>query len=183
MDKGKDRARAKELFRQMTPGEKLEHILTYYLWQILGTIAAVVAVVFVANAIRSNHLHRDDLCVSVQEDYAVAIMPMLEYLADNGGWEEDIKYASVVSAGDLSGDGVNQIVVQMVANEMDVIICDKTTRAFIEDDPEAVDCVYDLQDTVLGQYAPDQKGIYVMFLTGPRQEKTDRYRQLLVPAS
>lgn len=183
MDKGKDRARAKELFRQMTPGEKLEHIMTYYLWQIVGVIAAVVAVILIVNAIQSNHRHRNDLCVSVQEDYAVAITPILEYLADQGGWEENIKYASVVSAGDLSGDGVSQIVVQLSANEMDVIICDKTTRSFIEDDPEAVAAVYDLQDTVLGQYAPEQKGVYVMFLTGPRQEKTEQYRQLLVPAS
>lgn len=180
MDKGKDRARAKELFRQMTPGEKIDHIWTYYCWHIIGAIAGIVAVILLVNAIRHNYVHRNDLYVAVQEEYSVALMPILEHVTETGGWDEEINYTTVASAKDSAGDGATQIMVQLAANEMDVIVCDRYAKEFIEDDPEAVDAVYELKDTVLGLYAQTDTKLYVLFLTGPRQEKTDRFEQLLL---
>ena len=182
MDKGKDRARAKELFRQMTPGEKIDHIWTYYCWHIIAAIAGIVALIMLINAIYHNHVHRNDLYVAVQKDYSVALMPILEHVAGTGGWDEEINYTTVGSAKEFMGDGATQIMVQLAANEMDVIICDRYGKEFIEEDPEAVGAVYRLEDTALGMYAQTDTKLYVLFLTGPRQEKTDRFEQLLLAA-
>lgn len=181
--KGKDRARAKELFRQMTPAEKLDHIRTYYTWHIVGVIAGLLALVMIGFAVYNNYLHRNDLCVAVQEEYSVALMPILEHVTQEIGWEEDISYTSVVSTSDVSGDGINQIMVQLAANEMDVLVCGRDTMEFITDDPEVTYAVYELQETVLGRYAQREAEIYVLFFTGPKQEKTQRFEQLLLDAA
>ncbi len=183
MDKGKDRARAKELFRQMTPKEKAEHIATYYSWHIIGVIAGVLAVILIINAVSSNRQRKDHLFLSVQQEYSVALRPILDHVTETGGWDEDINYAEVVSVRDTSGDGMNQVVVQLTANEMDVFICDRHNKAFVEEDPEAVYAAYELEDTVLGQYAQTDTKLYVLFLTGPRQEKTQRFERLLLGAA
>ena len=164
----------------MTAKEKLEYIFTYYSWHMIGVVAGIVAIVLLINAVNSNRQRRDNLFLSIQQEYAIALRPILDHVTQEGGWEEEINYAEVVSVRDGSGDGMNQVAVQMTANEMDVFICDRYNKQFVEDDPEAIYAVYELKDTVLGQYAPEDTKLYVVFLTGPRQEKTERFEKLLL---
>ncbi len=185
MKQDADRARAKDMFRQMTLQEKASHIFQYYwLHMLAGIFTLVVVVVFVVtwqeSAATRNHLY-----IGIQVEHHDQLRPEAEALARDAQWPEALNFLSFSSAASQDGLGSMQLSMYLAADELDFIVCDEYTMHLLTSD-QTINCsVTALDDTRLGVATDIEEPLFVLALndTG-RAEKVQQFLPiLLAPAS
>ena len=175
-----DRARAKELFAQMTSREKVNHVFGYYwLHMVAGVVALIMAVSFVSSW-RTGAATRDYLYIGLQDE-CYALRPEIEELAQQADWPEGLNILSFPSAGSTDGLGSMQLSMYLTADELDFLVCDEyTMRLFTAD--ETMDCAAAaLEDTCLGASKDGEEGWFLLTLNGTaRAEKVQQFKAVLL---
>lgn len=176
-----DRARAKELFRSMTPKGKADYIFHYYwLHMLVGVFALIVAVVFVITY-RANAATRGLLYVGIQADCHDFLRPKVEELAQQADWPEGLNFVSFPSAEGEDGMGSMQLTMYLAADELDFIVCDEYTMRLLSSD-ETMDCrVFPVAQSPLDPKVEGAPPLYLVVLnhTG-RGEKVEQFLPVLV---
>ena len=177
-----DRARAREMFRKMSPKEKIGHIFRYY-WPHMAAAAVllVLALTFVQDY-RDAAQTRSWLYVGLQEGYYEELQPAVQQLADEGGWDEELNWASVASAESEDGMGLMQLMLYVSSDELDLVVCDEATAALLGED-ESIPCrVWPVADTALAGRVGAGQELYVVLLeeTG-RADRVSAFADLLLP--
>lgn len=176
-----DRARAKELFRNMTTKEKVRHIFGYYwLHMLAGAIALIMAVSFVISW-RTGLATRDQLYIGIQAEYHDQLRPEVEALAQEAQWPEGLNFLSFPSAASEDGLGSMQLSMYLTADELDFIVCDEYTMRLLTAD-ETMNCAAaTLEDTYLGVRTDVEEGLFVLALYDTaRAEKMEQFMPVML---
>ena len=179
-----DRAKARELFRQMSLRGKAEHIFRYYwFYMVAGVAAVIVAAAFVVTW-RTNEATRGFVYVGIQEEYYSALEPAVNGMAREAQWSEGINFAAFPGVAAQDGMSGIQLVLYITADEIDVAVCDQQTMQAIRED-ETIPCsVVALKDTMLGQRVNLKKDLYVIcFEQTGRGEKARQFAEILTAAA
>lgn len=177
----KDRARAKELFRQMSPKEKWEHVLRYYWMHMVGVIALVGIAVSIGCSVRESIAREGLVYVVLQEGYEADLRPAVEAVAAEAAWPEELNFASFPSIEAQDTTGAYQLTLYLTADQVDFIVCDEPTmQVLIEDDTLDLSVV-PLNETALGERAPFRQPLYMIAVHDTaRGEKAEQFRSVLV---
>lgn len=133
MKRGKDEQRAREMFAQMSPKEKVAHLWSYYKGHLAAALIALVIAGSFVSALVAGKMSEGYVHISITEPYAARIEEAVTQLAREAGWEEDLAFAPVSGIEDASGDGVIQWMTSLTAGDVDIAICDRATaQAIIE---------------------------------------------------
>lgn len=176
-----DRARAKEMFRQMSTQEKINHIFQYYwLHMVVGIFALVVAVVFVVTW-RENAATRNCLYIGIQAEYHDLLRPEVESLAQEAQWPEPLNFLTFPSAAGEDGMGSMQLSMYLTADELDFIVCDETTMRLLTAD-ETTNCsAATFDDTYLGTRVKADQPLYILALRDTaRAEKAEQFMPIML---
>ena len=176
-----DRARAKELFRKMSPKEKANYIFQYYwLHMLVGVFALVVAVVFTVSW-RANAATRDYLYIGIQADCYDLLHPKVEELAQRAGWPEGLNFLSFPSTAGEDGMGSMQLAMYLAADELDFIVCDEHTMRLLTSD-ETINCaVAAFEDTCLGSGTELKQPLFILTLNNTaRAEKVTQFMPVML---
>ena len=177
----KDRARAKELFHQMSPKEKWAYVFQYY-WMYMAAVIAVIGIaVSISTSVRDSIARENYLYVALQEGYYIDLQPQVEAIAREIKWPEELNYASFPSVSDMEASGSYQLVLYLTADQVDFIVCDSVTRrALLEDDTLDL-IVTPLEETPLGAQVEFEKSLYVIAVNDTaRQEKMRQFMPALM---
>lgn len=176
-----DRARAKEMFREMSTQEKFRHIFQYYwLHMLVGVLALVVAVDFVVTW-RESAATRDHLYIGIQTEYYDLLRPEVESLAQETQWPEGLNFLSFSSAASEDGMGSMQLAMYLTADELDFIVCDEYTMRLLTSD-ETINCsAATFEDTYLGMAADVDQKLFILALNDTsRSEKVQLFSPVLL---
>lgn len=179
-----DRARAKEMFRNMTTKEKVKHIFGYYwLHMLAGILGLVLAVSFVTSW-RASVATRDLLYIGIQDECYYLLQPKVEELAQQAQWPEGLNFLAFPSAKSEDGMGSMQLSMYLTADEMDFMVCDEYTMRLLASD-ETMNCdITPLEDTRLGAGKDIEQGWFLLTLSGTaRAEKAQQFMPILLGAA
>lgn len=176
-----DRARAKELFRQMSKQEKMNYIFQYYWLQMLVGVFAVIVVVVFVTTWRASAATKDYLYVGLQTDCYDLLQPKVEELAQQAGWPEGLNFLAFPSAKSEDGMGSMQLAMYLAADELDFIVCDEYTMRLLTSD-ETMNCaVATFEDTWLGMAVDTDRELYILALYNTaRAEKAEQFASILL---
>ncbi|MBE6972893.1 MAG: hypothetical protein E7440_03315 [Ruminococcaceae bacterium] len=176
-----DRARAKELLRQMSRKEKINYIFHYYwLHMLVGVFALIVAVVFTVTW-RANAATRDYLYIGIQTDCYELLRPKVEELAQQAEWPEELNFLTFPSAASEDGMGSMQLAMYLAADELDFIVCDEYTMRLLTSD-ETINCsAATFEDTYLGSGTDVKQSMYILALNDTaRAEKVEQFMPVML---
>lgn len=177
-----DRARAKELFRQMSPKEKCMHVFRYHWLHMVIAVVLLFGSVILVRDVRRNIAMEKCLYILIQDGYDAVLRPEVEALAQQAGWPEKMNFLSC-SSSDVIGDERMQSLLYLAADQVDFVICDEATAIdFITDDTLELVKV-PLEETPLGERVEFNRELFVIALrdTG-RAEKVEQFMPMLMGA-
>lgn len=177
----KDRARAKELFRQMSTKEKWAYVFQYY-WMYMAAVVAVVGIaISIGGSVRDSIAREGFVYVVLQEGYEADLRPAVEAMAVEAAWPEELNFASFPSIEDQENSGAYQLTLYLTADQVDFIVCDEPTmQVLVEDDTLELDIV-PMNESALGERVPFRDALYVITVGDTaRGEKAEQFRQILV---
>lgn len=171
-----DRARAKELFQQMSTKQKIRHIVGYYWLHAVVCVAVVAVAISVVNSYRVEKERSKNLFIGLQDEYSSVLEPQVLALAEEAGWTEELN--RVFFAG--GGAGNTQMVLYLAADQIDFIVCDFITMRMITEDETIVCDVKELEQTPLGARVDLPEDMYVITLNDTaRYEKVQQFAPFL----
>lgn len=177
-----DRARAKELFRQMSLKEKCVHVFRYHWLHMVIAVVLLFGSVILVQDVRHNIAMKKCLYIVMQDGYETVLQPEVEALAREAGWPEEMNFLTCPS-GEVGGDEGMRGLLYLTADQVDFIICDEiTSRDFTMDD--MLDLVMvPLEETPLGERVEFNRELFVIALrdTG-RAEKVEQFMPMLMGA-
>jgi len=178
-----ERRMAKELFSKMTRKEKFRYILHYYGLHIFVTISLIVGIVVYIGEYRENEKRRDWLYLVTPGDYCYELQAAAEILMSNSQWPEGLNYPVFADDDVESGIGNMQLVAYLTNDEVDFLVCDKSTRMLLEED-ETLDFDWvELEKTALGEVVEFRRELFLLtFYDTARYDKMIEFRPVLVPA-
>lgn len=176
-----DRARAKEMFRQMTPKEKWVHIFRYYWLHMLITVCVLAIAVSVGLSVRDSIARENFIYVALQEGYSADLQTEVEALAQEAGWPEELNFSYFPSSEAEDGSGSVQLVLYLTADQVDFIVCDDFTKRVLLMDDTLDLTALPLEQTRLGARMEHDHDLYVIHVndTG-RQEKAQQFVPILM---
>lgn len=176
-----DRARAKEMFRNMTTKEKVKHIFGYYWLHILAGILGLILAVSFVTSWRASVAARDLLYIGIQDECYYLLQPKVEELARQAQWPEGLNMLAFPSAKSEDGMGSMQLSMYLTADEMDFMVCDEYTMRLLAGD-ETMNCtVTALADTRLGGLTDGEEEWFLLTLNGTaRAEKAGQFAPVLL---
>lgn len=177
----KDRARAKELFRQMSAKEKWAHVFRYY-WMHMAAVIAVVGIgISIGCSVRESIAREGFVYVVLQEGYEADLRPAVEAMATQAQWPEELNFASISSIEDQENTGAYQLTLYLTADQVDFIVCDEPTMQVLTEDDTLDLSVVPLNESALGERVSFRDPLYVIAVgdTG-RGEKAEQFRVVLM---
>lgn len=178
MKRGKDEQKARMLFAQMSPKEKMNHLWTYYKGHLAVALIVLVVGGSFVNAVRTGIMSEGYVHISITEPYAARLEEAVTQLAQEAGWEEDLAFAPVSGIEDASGDGVIQWMTSLTAGGVDIAICDQTTAQAIVDSGYTCSLL-PLEQSALAQVDTGSVDMVIVTLEETsRQEKVLRFSAL-----
>ena len=181
MRQEKDRVRAREMFRQMTPREKTVHIFQYYWLHMLVAVFLTIVAVSLATAWHNNLVQKDYLYIGLQEGYSAELEPAIYELAGQAEWPEGFNILPVASADSGKGMGTLQLSMYLAADELDFIVCDQDTMELILMDETNNCSSVPLAQTALANRVNSSWELFVLtFHDTGRGEKTEKFATILM---
>ena len=182
MRRDADRAKARELFRQMSSKKKCAHIFRYYWLHMVIAVILLVGSVILVQDVRRNIAMKDCLYIVMQQGYASALQPEVEALAQQAGWPEEINFLTC-SDSDVVGDERMQNLLYLTADQVDFVICDESTAVDYITDETLELVMLPLEETPLGERVQFNAELFVIALrdTG-RAEKVEQFMPVLMGA-
>lgn len=177
----KDRARAKELFRKMSPKEKAAHVFRYYWMHMVAVVVVIGMVVSISASVRESRAREGLVYVVLQEGYEADLRPAVETMAAEAAWPEELNFASFPSIEDQEVTGAYQLTLYLAADQVDIIVCDEPTMQVLREDDTLGLSVVPLGESALGERVSFHEPLYVAAVgdTG-RGEKAEQFRTLLL---
>lgn len=179
MKRGKDAQKARMLFAQMSPKEKLSHLWTYYKGHLAAALIVLVVAGSFVGALRTGIISERYVHISITEPYAAQLEQAVTQLVQHAGWEEELVIVPVSGIEDASGDGVIQWVTALAAGGVDIAICDQATAQAIVDAGYACSLL-PLDQSALAHVDTGSVDMVIATMEGTsRQEKTLQISALL----
>lgn len=177
----KDRARAKELFRQMSPKEKWAHVFRYYWMHMVAVVAVIAIAVSIGTSVRESIAREGLVYVVLQEGYEADLRPAVEAMAAEAAWPEGLNFAAVPSIEAQDTTGAHQLTLYLTADQVDFIVCDEPTMQVLVEDDTLNLTVAPLAETALGERAPFRQPLYMITVHDTaRGEKAEQFRSVLM---
>lgn len=178
----KDRAKAKQLFAEMSLKEKVKYIRDYYGLRIVCAILAAAVLAGTGIAMYRGRAQSKWLHVGSTAPYSQRLRPHLEALGEENG--EPLNYMELLSVeGENSADGMTQLSCYLAADQIDILVCDEPTRQYLQVQEEEDITVYPLAETTLAALFEDveQPELYLVVRHGlSRSERAEAFVRLLV---